>query len=195
MSQSSDVHCCNQRMQQALEPCKSILYRQKPVHSFSSRAQDAADQLVDALEGSIRLPTYGIGNEAYSSLVAQTKLIIASPLLIFPPFHHTAVSLETTLEDLVFALICSGFSISNVTEPIREDLKLLLIHSAYISGGKYRSISKIFFFWQKPSDSIHYKLETGIQLHQYPRRVFTCTQSSRPSETVVGESDGLHLLE
>jgi hypothetical protein len=70
-----------------------------------------------------------------------------------------------------------------------------LIHSAYISGGKYRSISKIFFFWQKPSDSIHYKLETGIQLHQYPRRVFTCTQSSRPSETVVGESDGLHLLE
>ena len=44
------------------------------------------------------------------------------------------------------------------------------------------------------SDSIHYTSETGIKLRQYPRQIFTFSQPSRPSETVVGGSDGLHLL-
>ena len=133
---------------------------------------------------------------AYSLLVAQTKLIIASPLLIVPPFHHIPVSLETNLEDLVFALLRPGLSISEVTEPIRGRPETCLGPLQPISRegntGAYPKYS--FSGMSQTSDSIHYTSETGIHLHQYPRQVFMCTQSSRPSETVVGVSDGLHLL-
>jgi hypothetical protein len=54
--------------------------------------------------------------------------------------------LETTLEDLVFSLSRPGFSISNVTEPIREDLKLFLIHfSLYLGREIQEHIQNILF--------------------------------------------------
>jgi hypothetical protein len=128
--------------------------------------------------------------------VAQTKLILASPLLIVPPFHHIPVSLETTLEDLNFALSRPGFSIRKVTEPIREDLKIFFIHFSLYLGREIQEHIQNILFLVEANRLIRFIINrTGIQLHQYPRPIFKRAQSSRPSETVVGGSDGLHLLE
>ena len=103
-----------------------------------------------------------------------------------PPFHHIPVSLETTLEDLVFSLSRPGFSISNVTEPIREDLKIFLIHfSLYLGREIQEHIQNILFLVEanrlirfiihrKPESnfvSIHDKFSRLHSLHGLLRRL------------------------
>jgi hypothetical protein len=171
--------------------------RQEPVHSFSYRNQNIADQLVDAAEGSIRLPEYGIGDEASGIQLAggsnETHPCVSTSH--FSPFHQIPQVLGDALGHLLY-IIDPPFSITNVTKPIQEDLKLSLFPLQPLSRegttGAYpkHSLSS----GSKPTDLINYKSDSRIQLHQYPRQLFTCTQSSRPSETTVGGADGLHLL-
>ena len=172
--------------------------RQEPVHSFSSRTKNAADQLVDAAEGSIRLPTYGNGNEASGIQLAggsnETHPCVSTThCAAFP--SHPSVFGDHSRRPSVFPLTPGIFhqqrdgTYTGRPETFLDPLQPI---SRERDTGTYPKYS--FPGRSQPSDSIHYTSETGIEFRQYPRRIFTCAQSSRPSETVVGGSDGLHLL-
>jgi hypothetical protein len=131
------------------------------VHSFSSRTKDAADQLVDASEGSVRLPTYGIGNEASGIQLAggsnKTHPCVSTSHCPALPSHSSVSGDHSRRPQLCSLTPWLFHQKSDGTYTGRPENFLYPLQPISREGntGAYPKYS--FPGRSQPSDSIHYK--------------------------------------
>jgi hypothetical protein len=146
MSQS-DGRISNQFIQRALEPCRPIFGRNPSVR-FPIEIRTLRTNLWTLQKdlSDYQNTELGTRHPAYSSLVAQTNLVLSSPLLFTPSFHHIPTSLESALQSLTHVITHPEFSFEKVSPAERENLKTFFVHlSLYLGREIQEHIQNILF--------------------------------------------------